>query len=302
MRITQKKESTLNDRIDQNTTTHECVYRHVFEGIPEPLLLLDDNIPPRVRSCNRAMEELVGFKRIDLCGSTLSEIFGEHAASSVFQEKLNAFAFSGYDLEVPDITLNCAGGDVVMVDIRVFPVKNAIGDRIGWLYILRSHSRRLHLHESLLHERRKLEHARAAVESKNEALERVLHEMEREKDRVSSQMRSNMSKTILPLISLLRERQLPEDRVYVDLLESNLRDISSSFSTHLEAKHPRLSPRETDICKMILAGFATKEIARILKVSERTVGTQRNRIRKKLGLINSDINLLSYLRSLDTTE
>jgi DNA-binding CsgD family transcriptional regulator len=176
------------------------------------------------------------------------------------------------------------------------------GDHLGWLYILRSQSRRLRTHELLMQERHKLEKLREAVESKNEALERVIHEMETEKERVSTQIRSNISKTVMPLVSLLRERQLPEDQVYIDLLESNLRDIASSFTARLETKYPRLSPRDTEICRMIRAGFATKEIARILNVSEPTVGTQRNRIRRKLGLINSDINLSSYLKSLDIVD
>ena len=44
--------------------------------------------------------------------------------------------------------------------------------------------------------------------------------------------------------------------------------------------------------------MTSKEIADSLKVSLRTVDTFRNRIRKKLGVANKDINLYTHLKSL----
>ncbi len=286
----------------EHTSSREWMFRHVFESVPDPLLLLDTSVPPRIRASNRASEELIRCRGRELVGRSLCDFLDDRNAAVEFQEKLGASARDGGDLEVLDVDLVSSEGDLIPVDVRVIPVTNSAGDQIGWLYSLRSQSRRLRTHELLLHERHKLENLRKAVESKNEALDRVIHEMESDKEQISAQIRSNISKTVMPLVSLLRERQLPDDRAYVDLLETNLRDIASSFTTKLETKYPRLSPRETEICRMIRAGFATKEIARILNVSEQTIGTQRNRIRRKLGLVNSDINLSSYLKSLDIVE
>lgn len=298
------KSAKLDNEIShkEHASRRESMFRHVFESVPDPLLLLDTSVPPRIRASNRASDELIGYRGSDLLGKSLCDFLDDPNAALEFQEKLGVSAMDGGDLEVLDVDLVSSEGDRISVDIRVIPVANDAGDQIGWLYSLRSQTRRLRTHELLLNERHKLEHLRKAVESKNEALERVIHEMETEKERVSTQIISNISKTVMPLVSLLRERQLPDDRVYVDLLETNLRDIASTFTKKLETKYPRLSPREAEICRMIRAGFATKEIAHILNVSEQTIGTQRNRIRRKLGLINSDINLSSYLKSLDIAD
>jgi PAS domain S-box-containing protein len=56
-----------------------------------------------------------------------------------------------------------------------------------------------------------------------------------------------------------------------------------------------LSPKEVKICSMIRQSIANKEIARLLKVSPLSVGTYRNRIRKKLGL-GRKVNLAVYLQ------
>jgi PAS domain S-box-containing protein len=56
-----------------------------------------------------------------------------------------------------------------------------------------------------------------------------------------------------------------------------------------------LSPKEADICNMIRQSFSNKKIAHLLKVSPLTVGTYRNRIRKKLG-ISRKVNLTVFLQ------
>ncbi|HEX6100085.1 MAG TPA: LuxR C-terminal-related transcriptional regulator [Thermoanaerobaculia bacterium] len=48
--------------------------------------------------------------------------------------------------------------------------------------------------------------------------------------------------------------------------------------------HGRLSPRETEVMEMILAGKRMKEIAHALDVSPKTVSTHRTRLMQKLGL------------------
>jgi PAS domain S-box-containing protein len=57
-----------------------------------------------------------------------------------------------------------------------------------------------------------------------------------------------------------------------------------------------LSPKEIIICDMIRKKISNKEIARVLKISPLTVGTFRNRIRKKLKL-DRKVNLTVYLQN-----
>ena len=61
----------------------------------------------------------------------------------------------------------------------------------------------------------------------------------------------------------------------------------------------RLSPRELEILRHVLAGRRSKEIALLLNVSEKTVGTHRSRAFRKLGLRGDrDLFLLASERGL----
>ena len=57
-----------------------------------------------------------------------------------------------------------------------------------------------------------------------------------------------------------------------------------------------LSPMELRVAVMIKRGFDSEETARLLQISPHTVKTHRRSIRRKLGIMNSKINLSSYLR------
>jgi two-component system, NarL family, invasion response regulator UvrY len=57
--------------------------------------------------------------------------------------------------------------------------------------------------------------------------------------------------------------------------------------------HDRLSGRELQVLRMVASGQAIKEIAAELTLSEKTVGTYRSRIAKKLGL-NSNVELTRF--------
>jgi DNA-binding CsgD family transcriptional regulator len=58
------------------------------------------------------------------------------------------------------------------------------------------------------------------------------------------------------------------------------------------------SPNELQVANLIRQGKTSKEVARLLNLSIRTVDSYRDSIRKKLGLKNKKVNLRTYLASL----
>lgn len=136
------------------------------------------------------------------------------------------------------------------------------------------------------------------LRKKNIALKELINQIESEKKQIKRRIKANIDNIISPLIGNLKQRA---DRNFVDqinLLESSLKDIATPFISDLERSDPRLSPRETEICNMIKNGLSSKDIARLLGISDQTVIKQRKHIRKKLGISNRRINLTSYLKSL----
>jgi FixJ family two-component response regulator len=128
----------------------------------------------------------------------------------------------------------------------------------------------------------------------------LLRGVEREKVTLCADLSANVKKLISPYLEKLKGSHLnAEQSMYLEILESNLADILSPFIKKLSQKHPNLSPMEVQVATLIRAGKENKEIAEILRVSLNTVMTHRYHIRTKLGVKGEQVNLSSYLSSID---
>lgn len=130
------------------------------------------------------------------------------------------------------------------------------------------------------------------------ALREVMQQLKAEQGRMEGRIRANVDQLVIPLLVRLKEKSSQLDRAHLDLLEDNLKGLTSSFGSEISKKLLGLTQREIEICNMIRSGLTSKEIARLLNVAYRTVETHRNHIRKKLGIANKAINLTTYLKTL----
>lgn len=134
------------------------------------------------------------------------------------------------------------------------------------------------------------------LEEKNYALKELIENIKEEKNKIKYQIKSNVEKTIYPLLDKIIEISESEMQSYLILLKRNINEITSPFINTLENKYNNLSPREIEICQMIKSGYSSKEIATILKTSIDTIKSHRRNIRKKLCLITSKVNLVTFLQ------
>lgn len=84
----------------------------------------------------------------------------------------------------------------------------------------------------------------------------------------------------------------------IDILKTNLKEITSPFSKKLSDPIINLTPTEIQIVAFIKQGLSNKEIGLTLNCSVRTIDAHRDNIRKKLNLKNKKINLRSFLMNL----
>ncbi len=141
-----------------------------------------------------------------------------------------------------------------------------------------------------------LQAQKEALEQKNIALNEILGQIEIEKKQIKDNVIANAENLLLPIIQQLR--LTGESRKYVQLLQKNLQELTSSFGTKLTEKRAKLTSREIEVCNMLKNGLTSKEIAGLLNISPRTVETHRIKIRNKLGIIKKDLNLSSFLKTL----
>ena len=138
---------------------------------------------------------------------------------------------------------------------------------------------------------------RKALQESNTALRIVLARIEQEKQEIHRDIKMNVEKILMPILHGL-STQLPTAQVkYVEMLQTNLEEITSPFISKLSLSYYSMTPTEIAICNMIRNGMRTKEIAEMRGVSTATVNRHREKIRRKLKIANQDVNLATFLQS-----
>jgi len=168
---------------------------------------------------------------------------------------------------------------------------DALADRIGTI------ATRISAEMELQDINKQLSLERKALQESNAALRTVLTRIEEEKNEIYRNIKTNVDKIIMPIL-IAMSLELPNTQSkYIEILKTNLEEITSQFVRHLSNSYHSLTPMEVTICNMIRNGMRTKEIARTRGVSMATINRHRENIRKKLKITNNDVNLATYLQS-----
>ena len=146
-----------------------------------------------------------------------------------------------------------------------------------------------------IHVQRQLQLERQALQEANAALHDALVQSQKEKKMLGLSIQAKIEKIISPIFYALHAASTPGQLVYLELLKKNLHDIVAPFIEGSAELMSILSPVELQIANMIKHGLSTKEIAAVRSISPATVNRHRENIRRKLGITNSKLNLVSYL-------
>ncbi|NCC23654.1 MAG: PAS and helix-turn-helix domain-containing protein [Deltaproteobacteria bacterium] len=127
---------------------------------------------------------------------------------------------------------------------------------------------------------------RRAVERLRPGRSRKIKALVRSGQRISS---------VILTLSLL---DLQGDRYVRVLMRMATKNTSSHQSSPGVQENPllRLTPTEQDICRLILQGATTREVAEVTHSAFETIQTHRKNIRRKLGLRGRKSSLQSFLR------
>ncbi len=159
-------------------------------------------------------------------------------------------------------------------------------------------------------EQKRMEHAlfqreeQLRAESKkfqevNIALRVLLKKREEDKVGIEENVLANVNELVLPYLDKARAFVSdPKARVHLDIVEGNLREISSPFARKLTSRFFNMTPAEIQVAHLVRHGYSSKEIAAQLGISPKTVEVHRLNIRKKLGIAGRRFNLRTYLLNL----
>ncbi len=82
-----------------------------------------------------------------------------------------------------------------------------------------------------------------------------------------------------------------------ELFQEAFNNADSEFLKKVKSTHPSLSPNDLKLCAYLRLNLSSKEIAKLLNISHRSVEIKRYRLRKKLDLQHED-NLVNYILEL----
>ena len=137
------------------------------------------------------------------------------------------------------------------------------------------------------------------LEEANTALRVLVANIEQSKREHDDQILRQINTLVVPHLSNLR-RILDSDsaaRECLELVESSLESLTSSFSSKIAMAFEPLTSTEVEIAQLIMRGKTTKEIARTLARAKTTIDFHRGNIRAKLGLQRRQ-NLRAHLLSI----
>ena len=136
------------------------------------------------------------------------------------------------------------------------------------------------------------------LDNKNVTLNELMSHVAQEKENIEEKVHANIEKLILPFLNKLKTNHNDNTIQTIKTIEYNLNNIVDSYGYNLTNKLNNLSPREVEICNYIKTGLRSKEISKLLHISETTVISHRNHIRRKFKINNTKINLTTYLNNL----
>ena len=185
------------------------------------------------------------------------------------------------------------------ISSNLHPVRKQDGKIMGVQIITYDITDRKQAEEALRQREAALETRTHELQEVNNALRVVLKRMKEDRKGLEEDVSLNVTRLVAPYAERLRKSGLnAKQMAHLDILESNIDDITSPFARKLSSKYSRLTPAEIQVAHLVKDGRKTKEIAELLNLSLRTIECHRQNIRTKIGTKNKKANLRSLLLSM----
>jgi PAS domain S-box-containing protein len=276
--------------------------REILNNVSAPIYLKD--IQGNYLMINQKYEDLAQVALADIVGKNDFDIFPQPVAE-LFRSQDEEVIHKGISIEFEE-TIPLADGIHTYITSK-FPLHgndgaiSAVGGFCTDITARKQTEEELNKHHDQLEElvanrTTELEQKTLHLEEYNVALKVLLQQREEDKKEIEEKMLHNVEKLVFPYLDKLKTRMSElEESAYLEIIESNLKEIIVPFSISLSGNLSKLTPAEIQIADLIRKGKTTKEIAELLKLSPTTIATHRQNIRKKLALTNKKKNLRTIL-------
>jgi len=281
-------EDTLKDNEETLRKSSER-FRSLVETTSDWIWEVDKNgvyiyVSPKIR-------DILGYEPEEILGKTPFDLMPPNEAKRIADlfSSMTASRKPFKELENKNIHKD---GHLVVLETSGIPVTDMNGEFCGYRGIDRDITERKQAED-------KLRMKTSELRESNIALKVLLKQRENDKSVLEENVLSNIKTIIMPYIEKLKKnRSMSEELAYLNILESNLKEIVSPFASKLSFKYLDFTPKEIMVTNLIIDGKQDKDITELLNISIDTVKFHRKNIRKKLGIYGKRTNLRMYLSSI----
>ena len=286
---------TERRRAEEAMRQSEQKYRELFENANDIIFILDYD--GKILSCNAAASKTYGYEPEQLVGLSIENLLDQDYVPVV--RKLIRQKAGDTEVQSPQEFLTYTkDGEAVWVEVNA-RIMRENSRQVSIHGIARNITERKKMEEALKKRERELEEKSRNLEDANTALTVLLKRREEDRAELEDKVTCNMRELILPYIENLKITHIDSHQSnQLKILERNINEIISPFLRTISSKYPNLTPMEIKVITFIKEGRTTKEMAKLLNASARTVEVHRDHIRRKLNLNKRKANLRSYLLSL----
>lgn len=246
-------------------------------------------------SCNAAAERIFGYRQAEMLGRGTEFIHIDERTHRAFGRELAQALDAGGIFQV-ELNMRRKDGTVFTAEYTAKAVRDDSGRRTMIVGAVRDITEWKTTIAALNEKEKALKDKNERLEELNTALRVLIEQRDKDRKILEENLSENLSGLVLPYLDRMRKTRLNALQAeYLDVLESNLRQAVKSYHPKISEKLMRLSPTETMITGYVKQGYRSKEIAEILKISQRTVEFHRDNIRKKLGIKSRKANLRTFL-------
>ncbi|MBU1056109.1 MAG: PAS domain S-box protein [Proteobacteria bacterium] len=298
------RDVTDSKSLEKELLDSKTILQAVMDGTPDAVFVKDCD--SRMLMANPATLAILGKSTEQIIGKESKEIHENPDVVRAIMEHDKLVISSGKAFLIEEKVPTVDG-------LRVYqstkaPYRDGAGKIIGVIGISRDiteykqakeelEKHRSHLENIVKERTEELENKNIALQELNMALKVLLQKREDDKNDMEERFLINIQNLILPYIEQLKQSSLgARQRSQLDIMEAHLHEIATPLLKNI--RQFNFTPREIQVAILVRHGKSTKECAEILGIASSSIDVYRKSIRKKLGLSNRSVNLISYLDSL----
>jgi PAS domain S-box-containing protein len=294
------RDITARKKTEDALIKSEHKFHTILDKLPDAVIIADAK--GRIIDFNLMARTLFGYSKKELLGLHFTKLHPREDVEKM-QNAFNRFV-NQKGGHVGDVRVLTKDGRLINVDINGIRIEM---DNQSWIVgLFRDMTSYKEREKNLKTAQKNLEAqiAERTIElmQRNTALNLLLSEVDQEKVERESRIITEIQSRIRPHIQALNKANLSSShKGHVIHIEKGFQTALSKVISDIRPSTTNLTPQEIKVSSLVRQGMSTREIAKIMGISTKTVDIFRYNIRKKLGLNKRRrTNLASHLMSMES--